>query len=69
MMSTKFKNSPKGKGIRTFLQTFAAMLPYFAVVFNTKEVMEAADGTIAWTTVIIPVLSGLMSYYMNKKGV
>lgn len=67
-MTKAFNNSPKGKGIRTFLQTLIAVLPYIAVVANTPELMEAASGAVAWTSVIIPVLSGLISYWMNKKG-
>lgn len=67
-----FKNTPEGKGIRTFYQTFIAALPtivaVLSIIFGTPEVAKAASGAIPWTATLLPVFAGVVAYLQNKAG-
>lgn len=64
----KDKNTPAGKALRTAYQALVGVVPLLATILSVPELRDAANGLVAWTTAIVPVLAAVVAYFQNKKG-
>lgn len=63
----QFKDTPKGKAIRTTYQSLVAWLPVLLGVLTLPEVRNFVEGNTAGTGAIVAVIAGILSYLQNRK--
>lgn len=68
MAKAQFKNTAKGKGVRTAYQVLVAWLPVVVGVLTLPEVKDFVEGNTFGTGAIVAVVAGVVAYLQNRQG-
>ncbi len=68
MAKVQFKNTAKGKGVRTAYQVLVAWLPVVLGVLTLPEVKDFVEGNTVGTGAIVAVIAGVVAYLQNRQG-